>query len=106
MVLVSFKPVADLNAIAEGIVAVDGVAALLVPRNLGRIRSPVVFLAVEFFQDRRIDRGVDAKIDMGSLDRSRATLRDLLDAAQNYQLARVGYGQRNLLIARHLPFFR
>src|SRR5215510_3250405 len=94
----------DLNPVAERIVSVNRVAALLVPRNLRRVRSPVVFLAIEFFQDRRIERGIDAKIDMRPFDRSRATLGHLVDPMQNDQLSGVWHRQRNLLLARNLFF--
>ena len=79
-----FEPMADLNAIAERIIAVDRVTALLVPRDLRRVRSPVVFFTIEFFQDLRINLGVDAKIDMRSFDRARAALGHLIDAVQNH----------------------
>ena len=73
------EPMADLNPIAERIVTVNGMPALLVPRNLRRIRSPVIFFAVKFFQNRRIELRRDAKVDMRTFDRARATLGDLID---------------------------
>src|SRR5437870_4357957 len=97
---------ADLNAIAKRIITVNRVTALLMPRDLRRVRSPVIFFAVEFSQDRRIDRRVDTKIDMRPFDRARAALGDLIDATQDYQLPRVRHGQRYLLVARNLLFFR
>ena len=72
----------DLNPIAERIVAVNRMSALLVPGNLGRIRSPVIFFAVELFENRRIELRRDTKIDMRPFDRARAALGDLIDSMQ------------------------
>src|ERR1043166_4185451 len=100
-----FESMADLNAIAERIVAVNGMAALLVPRNLCRIRSPIEFSPVELFENRRIQLRRNPKIDMRAFDGSRAPLGDLVDFAQNHELSGIGHGQSNLILARNLCVF-
>src|ERR1044071_4764113 len=96
------EPMADLNPIAERIVAVNRVPALLMPGNLARIRSPVEFLAVEFLQDRRVKLRRDAKVDVRPFDRARAALGDSIDAVEDYQLPGVRHGERELFVAGHL----
>ena len=95
----------NLDPIAEGIIPIDRVTALFVPRNFRGIRSPVVFLPVEPFKDRRVQLRCDAKIDVWSLDRARAALRDLIHSVQNHQLPCVWHGERNLCFTRHLSPF-
>ena len=96
----------DLYSVTEGIIPIDRVTALFVPRNFRGIRAPVVFFPVEPFKDRRVQLRCDAKINVWSLDRARAAFGDLIDAMENYQLPRIRHGQRNLCFTRHLPPFR
>src|SRR4026207_908359 len=99
------ESMADLNPVAERIVAVNRMTALLVPRNLRRIGSPVIFFTIKFFQNRRVELRRDAKVDMGTFDRTRAPLRNLIDFVQYHQLPGVRYRQSDLLVARHLSRF-
>ena len=80
----SFKPMSNLNAVAERIVTVHRMAALFMPWYFRRVRSPVVFFTIELFENRRIKLGRDAKIDMRTFDRTGAALRDLIDAVENH----------------------
>src|SRR5262245_26275097 len=102
----SFKPMADLYSVTEGIIAINRVTTLFVPGNFRGIMTPVVFFSVEPFKDRRIKIRGDTKIDVRSLDRARASLSDLIDTVENHQLPRVRYRERKLLFARHLRAFR
>ena len=78
----SFKPMPDLYPVAEGIIPIDRVTALFVPGNFRGIRPPVVFFSVEPFKDRRVQLRCDAKIDVWSLDRARASFGDLIHRAR------------------------
>ena len=101
----SFEPMPDLYSVAEGIIPIDRVTALFVPGNFRGIRPPVVFFSVEPFKDRRVELRRDPKINVRSLDRARASLCDLIDLAQNHQLACIRHGERNLCFTWHLlPF--
>ena len=102
----SFKPMPDLYPVAEGIIAIDRMAALFMPGDFRGIRPPVVFFAVEPLKNRRVQFRCDAKIDMRSFDRPRAALGNLIHSMQNHQLSRVRYSKRYLFITRHLSFFR
>ena len=84
----AFKPMPDLYSVAEGIIPIDRVTALFVPRNFRGIRPPVVFFSVEPFKDRGVQFRRDTKIDLRSLDRAGAPLRDLIHPVENYQLSR------------------
>src|SRR5258708_5663540 len=96
----------DLYPVTEGIITVDRVTALFVPGNFRGIRAPVVFFSVEPFKYRRVKIRRDTEIDVRSLDRARASLRDLIHATQNHQLSRIRHGQSNLFVAGHLFLFR
>ena len=85
------KSMPNLNSIAEWIIAVHGMPALLVPRNFRRIRSPVIFSPVEFFQYRWLKIRRDAKIDVRPFHCARAPLGDLIDLMKNDQLSAVGH---------------
>ena len=102
----AFKPMPDLYSVAEGIIPIDRVTALFVPGNLRGIRPPVVFFPVEPFKDRRVQLRRYAKIDMRSLDGTRAPFRHLIDLAQNHELSRVRHRERELVLTRHLSPFR
>src|SRR4051794_14258311 len=92
----------DLDAVAEGVIAVDGVAASLVPGDLGGVRAPVVLLAVKALEDSRIALGRDAEVDVRALHRPRAALRHLVDTVQDDKLAGARHGEGDLVRARHL----
>ena len=96
------EAVADLNPIAERIVTVHRMSALLMPRDFCRVRSPVIFFAVKLFQDRRIEFRRDTKIDMRPFDRACAALGDLIDLMKNDQLPGVRHSEGDLFIARNL----
>ena len=59
---------ADLNAIAERIIAIRGIAIGLVPRDLIWIGPPVSFPTVESFKDLRVTIRVGAKVDVRSFE--------------------------------------
>src|SRR5262245_56671715 len=102
----SFKPMANLYPVAEGIIAINRVTTLFVPGNFRWVRTPVVFFSVEPFKDRRIQFRRDPEIDVRHLHRTRAPFRDLIHFAQNHELSRVRYRKRSLAFTGYLLRFR
>src|SRR5262245_6546978 len=102
----SFKPMADLYSVTEGIITINGVTPLFVPGNFRWIRTPVVFFSVEPFKDRRIQFRRDSKIDVRPLNGARAPFCDLIHFAQNHKLSRVRYREGNLAFTRYLLALR
>src|SRR5262245_927912 len=99
----SFKSVANLYPVTEGIIAINRVTTLFVPGNFRWIRTPVVFSSVEPFKDRRVKFRRDPEIDVRPLHRARAPFCDRIRLAQNHELSRVRYSEGNLPFTRYLP---
>src|SRR6476620_964927 len=96
---------ADLNAIAERIIAVRGIVIGLVPRDLIWIGPPVSFPTVEAFKDLRVTIRAGAKVDVWSFEALSAALRYLVHSAQNQKLPGLRHRQSYLSFARHLIGF-
>src|SRR5262247_2386813 len=102
----AFKSVANLYPVTEGIIAINRVTTLFVPGNFRWIRTPVVFSSVEPFKDRRVKFRRDPEIDVRPLNRARAPFCNLIHFAQNHELSRVRYRERNLAFTWYLPTLR
>ena len=85
------ESVPELNSVAKWIIAVNRMSALFMPGNFRRIRSPVIFPPVKFFQYRWIKLRRDAKIDVWSFDRARAAISDFVDPVENDELSAIGH---------------
>ena len=100
-----FESVADLDSVAEWIVTIHRMAALLVPGNFRRIRSPIELSAVEPFENRRVNFRRDAEINVWPFDGASASLGDFGDAMQDHELSRVRHGERDLAFTGNLLLF-
>src|SRR5258708_37946581 len=93
---------ADLNAVAERIIAVGGIAIGLMPRDLIWVGTPVSFPTVESFKDLTITIRVGAKVDVRSFEALSDALRYFVHFAQNQKLPGLRHRQSYLTFARHL----
>src|SRR5262245_10981068 len=83
VVLGTFGDNADLEAIPEGIIAIDGIGIRLVPWDQIRIGSPIGFPATKSFQYLWIAFFARAQVDMRPFKTLSATLGYLIQFAQD-----------------------
>src|SRR5437773_2809592 len=96
----TLKPMPDLNPVPKRIITIDCMPALLVPRNLSGIRSPVKLAPIEFFEDRRgkLRSGGESKV--RAPYRPRTSLPPPIHFLLNNQLPGGLAGGRKKLVAR------
>src|SRR5437773_11912990 len=98
----TLKPMPDLNPVPKRIITIDCMPALLVPRNLSGIRSPVKLAPIEFFEDRRVKLPSDAKVNVRAPYRARTARPPLVVLMPNEHPHRTWHRERKLLVCGHL----